>query len=531
MQTERGTLKTRRHWSVTLLLGSALAVISLAFFSLDGSTAAQQKKSDKDAAIEKALLRATQKVQTAHLKQLKKIAAWASKTGLEDEAKGLLQTMRRLDRQYRGRKKLEKRVEKNLAESEASSDPDEARATLEKKIQAANEKNAKRLFGLASKCMKAGLFTRAYDLVNAVIEADPDHKRARSILSYAFDRKEKEWITKWEAKMRKKYFLTDEGWVKKADKKKWNKSLRPYLGKWLTVQEEARLRRRNEYNPFRVETEHFEVLTNLGRKQAFEFALLLEDFYREFFRFFIGYYDQTKATKLLFKQADLKKKHRVMVFPSRAKYLTFLKSEKGNDELLVRSAGFYTSGDAQSYFYWSDNLSGVLDTLYHEVTHQLLAETKDGGSTSGKVWLVEGIATYMESWQKIKGKWRPGSRIDSPGMLGIQRLMAESSDFNLRAYIGLDHKQFHEPSSRSYNYEMGGALCHFFLHYGDEVYREDFIEFLKDYYSGKASGDSLLDYLHVEGEAETFATLEKQFKKYMTGLGKAKAGKGDTQES
>lgn len=521
METDRGTQNRRHPWSLTLLTGSALAVISLTLFTLQDSTSAQRRKSERDVAIEKALLEATQKVQAAHLKQLRKVVTWASKNGLAREARKLLVTMRRLDARYPGRKKLKKKVKENLSRTEAKSDPEEARAAFAKKLQSAKEKNAKRLFGLATKCMKAGLFTRSYDLVNAVIDADPDHKRARSILSYAFDRKRKEWITKWEARMRTKNFLTDEGWIKRSDQKKWNKGLRPYLGKWLTIKEEARIRRRNEYNPFQVETEHFAVRTNLGRKQAFEFALLLEDFYQEFFRFFIGYYDQKKAAKLLFKQADLKKKHRVMVFPSRAKYLTFLKAEKGNDELLMRSAGFYTPADAQSYFYWGHGPE-TLDTLYHEVTHQLLAETKDRVSTSRQVWLIEGIATYMESWEKIEGKWHPGSRIDSPGMRRIRELMAEGFDFNLRSYIGLDHTQFHEPSRRSHNYEMGGALCHFFLHYNGEVYREDFIEFLKDYYTGKTSGDLILDYLHVEGvegEKKPLETIEKQFKNHMIALG------------
>ncbi len=73
------------------------------------------------------------------------------------------------------------------------------------------------------------------------------------------------------------------------------------------------------------------------------------------------------------------------------------------------------------------------------------------------------------------------------------------------------------------NYALGAALAHFFLHYGDEIYREDFIRFLKDYYEGKVVKDSLAKYIRVEGAAgagEKLSTLSAQFKEYMKDLRK-----------
>ena len=54
-----------------------------------------------------------------------------------------------------------------------------------------------------------------------------------------------------------------------------------------------------------------------------------------------------------------------------------IKAEHGNESLLRESAGFYTgAGDRCSHFYWTADQEDVLATLYHEVTHQLFAETK-----------------------------------------------------------------------------------------------------------------------------------------------------------
>jgi hypothetical protein len=127
----------------------------------------------------------------------------------------------------------------------------------------------------------------------------------------------------------------------------------------------------------------------------------------------------------------------------------------------------------------------------------------------------------MELWQKADGQWRPGYRIDSPSMQVVRRFLEKSPDWNLARFIALGHKEFHDKESRTLNYFLGGALSHFFLHYGDEVYREDFIRLLKDYYEGKLREDSLPEYIRMTGVDSAGAKLEKlqeQFREYMKDL-------------
>ena len=474
-----------------------------------------------DPALEKALLQQTAKVQGAHAKELASIATWASTNGLEAEAKKVIATIARLDPRHAGLEKLRAKAAAAKAPDDAAK-KDDLLGQFQKKLEAANEKNAQRLFDFAQKCMKVGLFTRAYDLVQAVIEADPDHKRARDILSYAWDPASKTWVTKWELEQRKKSVLTPEGWVKKENKKKFDQGLREYQGKWVTKEEEQRIRTRNNYNPYSVETEHFEVQTNLGREKALEFANLLEDFYAQFFRFYIGFYDQVAGAKLLFNQAKMKSKHKVFVFPSRDDYLIFVKAEKGNDKLARESGGVYMPSDRKSYFYWIEGgEEHALSTLYHEVTHQLFAETKEGrGQSQGNNWVVEGIATYMETWKKIDGKWRPGARTDDPELQAAKSIV---TGFDLASFIRIDYHEFHD-KGRGANYALAGALSHFLIHYQDGIYKEDYVRFISAYYGGKVHEKSLGEYIEVEGVSTPDARIveiEKQFKEYMAKLGES----------
>lgn len=478
------------------------------------------KKSARDVAAERALLRQTEKVEAAHLKALEGIVTWASSNGLKEEAEKVLGIMKSIDAEAPSLAKLGPQVDKAPPPRDPAKVPD-LKTTFAKKLEEANDKNASRLFDLATACMKLGLFTRAFDLVSTVVEADPDHKRARDILGFAWDTTAKKWVRKYDAEMAKKYFLTDEGWVKKENKKNWDAGKREYQGKWVTKEEEERIRKRNDYNPFFVESEHFRIETNLGRKQAWEFANLLEDFYAQFFRFYLGFYDQTTGQKLLFATARNKKRHRVKVFPSQVEYLTFVKAEKGNQKLLVESAGFWEEGDQCSYFYYADR-ENTLRTLYHEVTHQLFGETKTSrGSSKGNNWVIEGLASYMETWEKVDGKWLPGHRTGIDRLVGARQFLAANPGFNLASFLAIDNEQFHK-ENRGLNYAMSAAFCHFLMHGEGEIYREPFIQFVSAFYDGKVVEDSLGRYIQVE-KAETPAgviqVLEGQFKSYMANLG------------
>ena len=503
-------------------LSFALAAILLVPVTASG----QRKRSSKtrlsrDEQIEAALRKRTQKIQDQYCRDLVRVANWAALQGLKKDATGLVNRIRKINPGYSKLDDVVKKIEK--AEEETDADKNEKNGkSLITRLKSADKKQGSELVKLATGCMKVGLFTRAFDMISHVIEISPDDSKARKILGFKKDLKTKEWISTWEYTHRRKNFLTKEGWFEKKKKKDFDKGLRPYKGKWISAEREKSIRTRNEYAPYTVKSEHFEVQTNMGRERAWEFALKLEDFYTQFFRVFIGYYDQIAGARLLFNRPEVKKMHLVILFPSRNDYLTHVKQEKGNDKLLRESAGFYSGGDRKSRFYWSDNEEETYRTFYHEVAHQLFAETKATRSSGsrGNNWVVEGIAVYIETWKKIKGSWIPGYEIDGNRMKIAQRFLAANADWSLQGFAHIDNEQFHKVN-RGLNYCLAGALCHFFMHYNDEIYKEDFVRFLSAYYMGKISNDSLAEYIKVEGGGG-FNALEKQFKEYMATLGQEK---------
>ena len=473
---------------------------------------------DRDAALEAALRKRTQKIQAKYCRELERTIVWATKNGLREASASLLEKIRSINPQHKTLENLRQRVEA----TEDLDDADKiatAKKSLERRLVAANKKQGKELVSLATACMKVGLFTKAFDMVSHVIEISPDDTKARKVLGFKKDRKTKTWISSWEYEKRRKHFLTPEGWVEKKHKRDFEKGLRPYKGKWIPKERERQIRTRNEFAPYTVVSEHFEVRTNLGREKAYEFALRLESFYSQFFRVFIGYYDQANGAKLLFNRPDVKKQHLVMLFPTHAKYLDHVKQEKGNDKLLRESAGFYSSNDRKSRFYWTDDTEETYRTLHHEVAHQLFAETKSTarGGSQGNNWVVEGIASYIETWKVVGGRWLPGYEIENDRLRLTRRFLESNEDWKLASFARIDHDQFHK-ENRGLNYAISGSLCHFFMHYDDERYKEDFVRFLSAYYDGKVNESSLVSYIKVDGAGGVFQTLEKQSRTYMGDL-------------
>ena len=306
-----------------------LSLILAAVLLVPATANGQRKRSSKtrlsrDEQIEAALRKRTRKIQDQYCRDLVRVANWAALQGLKKEAAGLADRIKEINPDYSRLEDVQKKIEK--AEQEGDADKNEKNGkSLLTRLKTADKKQGAELVKLAIGCMKVGLFTRSFDMISHVLEISPDDSKARKILGYKKDTKTKEWVSTWEYVQRRKNFITKEGWFEKKKKKDFDADLRPYKGKWIPAEREKSIRTRNEYAPYSVKSEHFEVLTNMGRERAWEFALKLEDFHTQFFRTFIGYYDQIAGAKLLFNRPDVKKMHQVILFPSRNDYLLHVK--------------------------------------------------------------------------------------------------------------------------------------------------------------------------------------------------------------
>ncbi|MBI3723035.1 DUF1570 domain-containing protein [bacterium] len=496
---------------------SALAVALVATLAL-----ADEPK--RDLKREEQLRKDSVKVQSEHSRDLEPIVRFAAEKGLKARAADLVATIEKITPEWKTLDELKKLAESCQA---ASPEPADAAKELDKKLRYAQENYANHLMKLARDCGQNQLFTRAYDLIGDVLDAWPDHGEARKIRGYVRGPGNR-WVSKNEAKLLNDNVLYKDkkgvvlGWVPKKDVARWDKGERPFAGGWLPEADEIEKIRTNEYRFWSVESEHFEIRTHVSRAEAWKFSQLLEDYYSQFFRTFLSFFDLESGVKLLFDTQPLKKKHLVYYYASRNDYLNHVKAEHGNDKLLLDSAGFYTQGAGQctrmSHFYQTDNQDEVLSTTYHEVTHQLFAETKEdkSGASSGNNWVPEGIASYIETWGKDPKtkKWVPGMNVKHERLLAAKQHLASNPGWSLARFVAIDHKEFHE-SARGLNYSLSEALCHFFMHHDNERYKEDFVRFIAAYYGGKAKENSLFSHIQESGEA----ALETQFKDYMAKLG------------
>jgi hypothetical protein len=134
-------------------------------------------------------------------------------------------------------------------------------------------------------------------------------------------------------------------------------------------------------------------------------------------------------------------------------------------------------------------------------------------------WIIEGIACYMESFQ------RDGKRF-SVGDPGNQRLQRARSHFIAEHYyvplheftrMGMVPFQTVVEDDLRKNYSQGAALTHFFMHYDDGRYREALIEHLSQIYSPDKSvrehPDSLEELTGVAAE-----DLDRQYADYIRKL-------------
>ncbi len=506
---------SRVLWFAAAALGCALAAAP----SLGGAK--------RDLKAEEALRKVTLRIQSQHSKNLEKLARWCVERKLKAEAAELVATIARNTPEWKKLPELRDAVE---AIEDGAAPAEDDRKEFERKLKAYRESHAERLMKLAKDCARNGLYTRAYDLIGDVLELDPDHAQARKIRGYV--KVGGKWVTKYEAKLLKDHVLyvdkdgVCQGWVPKKDVKKWDEGLRPFAGGWLPEAEEIRKRQVNEYRGWSVETEHFEVKTGVSRAAAYEWGLFLEDYYDAFFRNFINFFDVEDGARLLFDVKPLKKKHAVLFFASRNHYLQHVKAEHGNEPLLLQSAGFFGPCGAikASHCYKSEEAADIA-TMLHEVTHQLFDETKEERSygSKGNNWVPEGIASYIETWEKVNGKWHPGRNVNHERLQVAKAFLAANPGWSLSSFLAIDNRDFHQ-QNRGLNYALSEALAHFLMHYDNERYREDFVRFIAVYYEGKAHEGSLYEHLQIPGpEAKRAETLEREFKEYMARLGDAPA--------
>jgi len=237
-------------------------------------------------------------------------------------------------------------------------------------------------------------------------------------------------------------------------------------------------------------TEHYVVQTDMDREVCIEAAKLLEQMYR-------GYrlHLESSAEKT-------RKKFRVYLFSGESNFQRYAEDVFGGGH--VSAAGLYSPVLKQLLIWNLPDREEMFNTVQHEGFHQYL----DRMMPDPPVWLNEGMASYFEHVEYVKGKWKEGQKDHYHiSVLRKQGLMP------LSQYVRLGNREFRTEEFEARNYAQGWLLTHYLRNSNRknlELFREVFTE-LCSAENGQACVDRLLSDVNL-------SAMHKELEKHLASM-------------
>ncbi len=435
-------------------------------------------------------------------KALAKMIKSCAKSGLVERGTELLEELKLNDPKFEDIKELE------AALDEAEPKENEKKLkSIEKDYDKAQKRYAKVLLPFTAELITKQLYGLAYDNIQQIIYCDPDNKKIRSYIGHTYNRKSKTWMNEYADELLKKEGLIWDdklGWAlhKKIDEYTKDNHYDYTDETWGSL-EELNKKHSTLKNPWPIETQHYEIYAACDLHIGIQAANELESLYQAWIRDFVGFFGNL-AMERLFDRTASPSKLKVYIFSNKEDFLEYARKKKIFDPILAESVGFYSKKLTSSQFYLSEDW---IQTLWHEVTHQLFGENCNQGGTK-RTALAEGLAVYMEFGRVVDG--RIIINIDENN--DIQRLRPVIEGGKLPKFYeiwNLTREQFHG-THRGLNYSLGGLCVFFLMQYDDGKYALDFIDFVTDSHSFPKEGAEIHDFLGISK-----AQLEQQFKQWV----------------
>ncbi|RMF36884.1 MAG: hypothetical protein D6753_18680 [Planctomycetota bacterium] len=243
----------------------------------------------------------------------------------------------------------------------------------------------------------------------------------------------------------------------------------------------------------RAVSPHFELLSRADRATTLQTAQHLERVYALWSQVFYRIWDRPGALAERMQDGAVaptqRQRMRVYLLADRAAYLETLGVAEQNIGL---SVGYYHPQRRMSFFYPA---AGWEETLVHELTHQMFIEVAGGDPETGNhhgIWLVEGVALYMESLFSHGTYWTVGGidaeRVQTARYRGVRDgFWPAWAEFHAG---GLDAWKQSPDVARFYSHAIG--LTHVFLDRMGAATKRVFLDRLRATYHEGASTAPLL---------------------------------------
>ncbi len=368
------------------------------------------------------------------------------------------------------------------------------------------------LFELARKAVLHNRASLAFDLMMSAIHEYPDHEAIRRILGY--QKLQGQWRSADEVANLKKGMVCDArfGWIPKARVHRYNAGERYANGRWVSADDDARLHR-DIQSGWKLQTEHYQVLTNHSLEAGVELGRSLERLYRVWKQLFIRYYASEDQVASLFdgrgqgRRMDLPR-YNVTYFRDREDYIRHLQPMFPN---IAISVGFYDDTRRQAFFFAGKDYDPR--TLNHEATHQLFNESRPVTPAVGRLdnfWVIEGIAMYMESLREEDGFYVLGGSDDLRMQAARFRLLNDNFYVPLAEFTAMGMAQVQGDKRIATLYSQAAGLTHFLIHGQKGRYRDALVSYLAAIYSGQANTGTL-----AQLTGASYENLDRQYREFI----------------
>jgi len=349
------------------------------------------------------------------------------------------------------------------------------------KFSEVRKEQAQRLFSLARSRAESADEAEAYRLLHEVLHEDPDHAEARRMLGY------EQASGTWRKRFRK-------------PQSRPVRAAHPMFG-WP----------RGQY--WRVDSEHFQVTTNVSAKAGLQAAEFLERVHGAWQQLFYEYWTVPgRLTARFDKDAGPlgpQRDYQVVLFSDQDEYVRQL--GKFAPQKVAISSAIYSERWKMSFLYVNDDDSRA--PWVHEATHQFFQESGESVPTVGShsnFWAVEGVALYMESLIDRGVVCTTGGADADRLQYARYRALNEGYYVPLEKLVAYERDRFEQDEDIRRLYSQSAGLAHFFMDGDGQAMRRPFIAYLRTVYRGLGKPETL------SGEVgEEYASLDQQYRQFL----------------
>ncbi len=371
------------------------------------------------------------------------------------------------------------------------------------------------LYTMARQAVRNGRAGLAFELALAAIQANPDYEPARRLFGY--QKFHDQWRTLYEVKkLRTGCVWSDQfGWLPKASLRRYEQGERLCDGRWISAAEDAK-RHADIQSGWDVETEHYTIRTNHSIEAAVSLGVKVERLYRLWQQLFVRYYASEPDVVAMFDGrarpgSGLLRKYGIVYYRNRDEYNRALRQYSPK---IGMTGGVYDPDNTrQAYFFAGQGADER--TLYHEATHQLFALSRPISPEvlrKGNFWIVEGIATFMESLRVEDGYCVLGGFDDERMHAARYRLLHDHFYVPLDELVEYTKEKLQNDPRIGTLYSQSAGLTHFLIFQDGGRYRDALVSYLVAVYTGRDDHDTL-----AKLTGQGFGELDKQYRGFLEG--------------